>query len=141
MQNKLILFPLIAMVALTVLVAVVMLTRRISTFKTKRLHPQKVALSAQMAALVEDSRASDNFRNLFETPVLFYAAMLTIFSANLTSATFIVMAWGYVAARCAHSAIHCTSNHVMRRFYAFATSFTLLLLIWILIAYQLLSIA
>ena len=139
MPNKLILFPLIAMVALTIMVAVVMLKRRIGTFKAKRIHPQKVALSAQMAALVEDTRASDNFRNLFEMPVLFYAAALTTFAAGLTSMPLVVMAWGFVAARYAHSFIHCTSNHVMRRFYAFATSVTLLMLIWIWIAFQLLS--
>ncbi len=141
MPNKLILFPLIAMVALTILVAVVMLKRRIATFKAKRIHPQKVALSAQMSALVEDSRASDNFRNLFEMPVLFYAAALTIFAAGLTSMPLVVMAWGFVGARYAHSFIHCTSNHVMRRFYAFATSVTLLMLIWIWIAFQLLSVS
>ncbi len=132
-----ILFPILAMVILTFIVAGVLLKRRIAAFKAKRLHPQKTALSAQMAALLEDTRASDNFRNLFETPVLFYVAMLTIFSAELVTAAHVWLAWGYVAARCAHSFIQCTSNIVMRRFYAFLTSGTLLLAIWLLIGYQL----
>jgi hypothetical protein len=132
-----ILFPILAMVILTMVVAGVMLKRRIAAFKEKRIHPQKTALSAQMAALLEDTRASDNFRNLFETPVLFYVAMLTIFSAGLVSATHVWLAWAYVAARYAHSFIQCTSNIVMRRFYAFFASVTLLTAIWLLIGYQL----
>lgn len=141
MSAKLILFPMLAMVALTLMVAMLMLKRRISAFKTKRIHPQKVALSAQMAALVEDTRASDNFRNLFETPVLFYAAILTIFSANLLATAHLWMAWAYVAARYGHSFIQCTDNNVMRRFYAFISSVTLVLCIWLFIGYQLLFIA
>ena len=139
MSAKLILLPLVAMVLLTIIVTTTMFRRRVATFKSKRLHPQKVALSAQMASLVDDSRASDNLRNLFETPVMVYVAALTIYSANLFNAAHLWMAWAYVAARCAHSFIQCTSNVVMRRFYAFAASVLLLLFMWLFIGYQLIS--
>ena len=137
MQSKLILLPMVAMIVLTVIVAMVMLRRRVAVLKEKRIHPQKVALSAQITSLLEDSRASDNFRNLFETPVLFYVAMLTIFAGGFISMAHLWLAWGYVAARFIHSYIQCTSNIVMRRFYAFLVSLTLLLLIWLMIGYQL----
>jgi len=137
MQTKLILMPLVAMFLLTFVVAGTMLRRRVAHFKANKLHPQKVALSAQMAASIADTRASDNFKNLFEFPVLFYTAVLVIFTAGLVSPPFIVLAWLFVAARAAHSFIHCTSNHVMRRFYAFLTSGLCLLVMWIMIGYQL----
>lgn len=137
MQSKLILLPMLAMIALTVIVAMVMLKRRVAVLKEKRIHPQKVALSAQITSLLEDSRASDNFRNLFETPVLFYVAMLTIFAGGFICAAHLWLAWGYVAARFIHSYIQCTSNIVMRRFYAFLVSLALLLSIWLMIGYQL----
>ena len=127
----------LAMIALTVIVAMVMLKRRVAVLKEKRIHPQKVALSAQITSLLEDSRASDNFRNLFETPVLFYVAMLTIFAGGFISMAHLWLAWGYVATRFAHSYIQCTSNIVMRRFYAFLVSLVLLLSIWLMIGYQL----
>jgi hypothetical protein len=92
-----------------------------------------------MAATMPDSRAPDNFRNLFELPVLFYVALLTIYIIGATNTAFVLLAWGYVAARVAHSYIHCTSNIVMHRFYAFVTSCTLLSCIWLLLAYQLLA--
>ena len=137
MNARQIFFPLIAMVALTFIVAVVMLRRRISAMKAGRIHPQKVALSAQMSAAIADTRASDNFRNLFETPVLFYIALLTVYSANLASLAYLLLAWGYVGARGVHSYLQCGSNRVMRRFYAFATSCTVLLALWLLIAFDL----
>ncbi len=137
MNARLILFPTLAMVLLTAIVAGVMFRRRVAAMKSGRIHPQKVALSAQMSTLITDTRASDNFRNLFEMPVLFYVAMLTIFSANIGSLAYLLLAWAYVAARYLHSFLHCGPNRVMHRFYAFATSCFILLVIWLLIAFDL----
>jgi hypothetical protein len=137
MNAHLILFPILVMVLLTAIVAGVMFRRRVAAMKSERIHPQKVALSTQMSTLISDTRASDNFRNLFEMPVLFYVALLTIFSANIASLAYLLLAWCYVAARHVHSYLHCGSNRVMHRFYAFATSCFLLLAIWLLIAVDL----
>ena len=139
MEQKLILYPLLAMVALTFIVAVVMFRRRVATLKANRIHPQKVATSGQLGVLIEDSRASDNFRNLFETPVLFYVALLTIYSTGLICTAHLVFAWAYVFARCAHSYLQCTANIVMRRFYAFLASVVFLLCTWLMLGYQLVS--
>ena len=141
MEAKLILYPVIAMVALVFLVAATMVSRRIAALKANCIHPQKVATSAQLAALLTDSRASDNFRNLFEMPVLFYVAMITIHATGSICMLHLLLAWGYVAARYVHSYIHCTSNIVMRRFYAFLTSCALLLCTWLMLGYQLLFLA
>ena len=139
MNAKLILLPLLAMFLLACIVAGTMLRRRISFYKTNRVHPQKTATSAQMAAIIADSRAPDNFRNLFEIPVLFYVAVLTIYVTGQTNALYLLLAWGFVLARYVHSAIHCTSNIVMRRFYAFLASNVFLVSIWLCLAYQLIT--
>ena len=39
----------------------------------KRLHPQTAATAHTLSGRLENVQAADNFRNLFETPVLFYA--------------------------------------------------------------------
>lgn len=137
MANKLMLYPLLAMFLLTCLVAATMLRRRIAFYKANKVHPQKTALSAQMAATITDTRAPDNFRNLFETPVLFYLSTMVIVTSGFVCMAHVVLAWMYVAARYAHSFIHCTSNVVMHRFYAFVASVTCLIAIWLMIAYQL----
>ena len=138
MAAKLILYPLLAMFLLTCLVAATLIRRRIAFYKSNRIHPQKTATSAQMSATMEDSRAADNFRNLFEVPVLFYVAVLAIFAGGFTCLPHLLFAWGFVAARYVHSYIHCTSNVVMRRFYAYLTSFLFLLGTWLMLAWQLL---
>ncbi len=129
------------MVLLAFIVAGTMLKRRIGALKAGKIHPQAVALSSQISALLPDSRASDNFRNLFETPVLFYVAILTIYSAHIGSAAYIWLAWIYVASRYLHSWIQCGRNKVMSRFKAFVLSCTTLVVIWLLIAYDLLFVA
>ena len=138
MQTKLMLYPLLAMFLLICLVAGTMLRRRITFYKANRVHPQKTATSAQMTAVMPDSRASDNFRNLFELPVMFYVSTLSVVAAGLICMPHVILAWCYVIARYVHSFIHCTSNVVMNRFYAFLTSCLILLCIWLMLAYQLL---
>jgi hypothetical protein len=138
MAAKAILYPMLAMVALTAIVAVTMYRRRVAEMRTRRVHPQKLALSAQMASALEDTRAADNFRNLFEAPVLFYVAMLTVYVTQITSPLYVGLAWIYVATRIAHSTIQCTYNRVMHRFLAFASGLLVLFAIFGLIAVDLL---
>ena len=97
MPAKLILYPLFPMFLLTCLVAATMLTRRIAFYKASRIHPQKTATSAQMAATISDTRASDNFRNLFEAPVMFYVAVLMIHTTGLNSIAYMVLACQLIA--------------------------------------------
>ena len=132
-----ILFPMLAFVLLPAVVAVVMYRRRVAEMRARKVHPQSVATAPQMAARLEDTGAADNFRNLFETPVLFLAAVLTIYAASLTSVPYVVLAWLYVAARLAHSVIHCTYNKVMHRLRAFLASLIVLWTMWGLLAYDL----
>jgi hypothetical protein len=99
--------------------------------RAKRLHPQKIATSAQLAGRLDDIQASDNFRNLFEVPVLFYALVAIAIGTDHTPDWLAVGAWLFVALRVIHSLIHCTYNNVMHRLAAFLASFGLLVALWI----------
>ena len=127
--------PLLAMVLLNLLVWLRLYQTRIGEMKRKRIHPQRVATSAEMAQLVEDTRAADNFRNLFELPVLFYAAMLLIIVSRTESAVLLVLAWAFVALRYLHSYIHCTYNRVNDRFSVYLFSGLALWAMWAVMAY------
>jgi hypothetical protein len=50
-----------------------MLFTRVKEMRSKRIHPQAASTSTKMAARLENIQPADNFRNLFEVPVLFYA--------------------------------------------------------------------
>ena len=59
-----------ALVLLTFGVALRMLFVRTQEMREKRVHPQAAATSLAMAAKLQNVQAADNFRNLFEAPVL-----------------------------------------------------------------------
>lgn len=125
------------MAMLTFIVSGVMLQRRMADIRQSRIRLSEVATSAQVAARLPDSRASDNFRNLFEFPVLFYALAGLVLALNIKSDVIGYGAWLYVALRYAHSFIHCTSNRVFYRFQIFAASVAVLAVLWVTFAIRL----
>ena len=70
----------------------------------------------------EVSNPSDNFKNLFEIPVLFYVLALYLFVSGAVDGTYLAAGWAFVAFRVLHSAVHCTVNIVMLRFGLYAVS-------------------
>jgi hypothetical protein len=109
-------------VALTLLVWVRLYAVRIPEMKRSRIDPQRLAGSADKH-LLKDTRASDNFINLFEVPVLFYVLVLATMQAGVSDGALLVLAWAFVGLRALHSLIQCSYNRVMHRFavYALAT--------------------
>ncbi len=137
-MNHAIFLPAVALVALTFVVWLRMYFSRIGEMKRERVHPQAVATSAQMAARLHDTRAADNFRNLFELPVLFYLALVVAALTAQASAPVLGLAWAFVALRVVHSAIHCSYNKVMHRFQAYLAGGIALWLLWAVLAVGLL---
>jgi hypothetical protein len=139
MPNHAIFMPAVAMAALTFIVLAVMFRRRVAQMKRERIHPQKVSTSQQAAVLFTDCAPADNFRNLFEMPVLFYLALVVAALTGQVTIPVLTLAWAYVAARALHSAIHCTYNKVIHRFRAYALSVFVLLALWCLLGYGLIA--
>lgn len=127
-------WPALALVLLTFSVMFRMLTSRISQMKANKIHPQSISTSAELAARMPDTRASDNFRNLFETPVLFYTAMLFAQMTQPGNTILLGLAWLYVVVRIIHSVVQCSYNKVMHRFYVFFSSIWVLMGIWVVLA-------
>jgi hypothetical protein len=139
MPVQLIFWPGLALVALTFAVMIAMYHRRIAQMKRERIHPQAVATATQAATRLTDSAAADNFRNLFELPVLFYFALATAALTNQVTVVTLALAWAFVALRVAHSVIHCTYNKVMHRFQVYLLGAAVLLLLWLRLGYGLLA--
>jgi hypothetical protein len=138
MDTHAILLPAVAMVALTIAVWLRMYMARVAEMKRERIHPQSVATSPQMAARLSDTRAADNFRNLFELPVLFYLALVVLAITGYVTTTALVLAWLFVALRVLHSAIQCTYNRVYHRFYVYLGGSLVLWALWGVVAAALL---
>ena len=68
------------------------------------------------------SNPSDNLKNLFEIPVIFYALALVLFVTGQVDAVYVGAAWVFVVFRALHSAVHCTINVIMVRFNLYLVS-------------------
>jgi hypothetical protein len=137
MQTAIIL-PAIALVLLTAIVWVRLYVDRIGEIRHRRIDPQSLATSASAGQALQRVQASDNFKNLFEVPVLFYALCAVLASAQNVPAFFVVGAWVYVALRCIHSLIHLTYNRVMHRFTVYVLSTVVLFILWAALGIQVL---
>ena len=136
MDTRAIFLPALAMVALTFLVWCRMYVVRIGQIRRERIPAQAVATSAQAAQRLTDSRASDNFRNLFELPVLFYLAFVVIALSGPAGGGVLALAWLFVALRVVHSVVHCSYNRVMHRFFVHFSSTLVLWGLWAVIAVE-----
>ncbi len=125
----------LAMVGLTFLVWFYLFTRRIPEILGRNIDVRKLKDRAEAHALMPDSAAaSNNLKNLFEMPVLFYAAVILSLVLVVQDPVLVWLSWAFVGLRAAHSFIHCSYNDVNHRFAAYAASCMVLLLIWLRLA-------
>jgi hypothetical protein len=124
MAQQAIFGPFFATIFLTLVVWVYMYIRRISFITSNKLGQEELAVPGALARLSppEVSNPSDNLKNLFEIPVLFYALVLYLFVTNQVDAMYVTTAWVFVTFRALHSVIHCTFNLIMLRFYLYLIS-------------------
>lgn len=123
MNPSLIFVPFAGMFLLTLVVWILMFQRRVAAMRESGIEPKTRAdLEGFPPRAVN---ASNNLQNLFELPVLFYACVLALHQLGQVDAIHVACAFGFFAFRVAHSAIHCTYNHIMQRFtvYAIASGF------------------
>ena len=113
--------PFFATMLLTLLVWMYMYVRRIHFLTRNEISAVDMAVPGALAAIspAAVSNPSDNLKNLFEIPVLFYALALYLFVTHQVDATYVNAAWIFFAFRALHSAVHCTFNLVMLRFYLY----------------------
>ncbi len=117
---------------LTMIVWVYMYAKRIPFIQANKLTDEQLQPAVFTQLQPPDvSNPSDNLKNLFEMPVLFYAVVVILFVTNGVDQLYVWLAWGFALLRVAHSAVHCTVNHVLTRFGLYAASS---LCLWIMIA-------
>jgi hypothetical protein len=123
------LLALFAQVLLTFVIYGVLYQRRIPRIVAGKIRVADIALSAEAWPL--DSRQAGNaLTNQFEAPVLFYVAVGVGLFLGIGWFE-VVLGFAFVASRCVHAVIHVTSNHVIRRFTAFAAGVVILGILWL----------
>jgi hypothetical protein len=113
--------PFFALIALTIVVWLYMYARRIPFIMRSKLTPRQLT-PVEFARLSPPAVAnpSDNLRNLFELPTIFYVLVLCLYVTDRADTTYVWAAWLFVGFRVLHSAVHCTFNFVPLRFWLYA---------------------
>ena len=129
-----IIWPMFAQVVLTATVWVCLYVARLSEMRARGIDPQSVRTTRDAAGVLEDVAAADNFRNLFEVPVLFFAVGCLLAMTDRVTDLQLMLAWAFVGLRAVHSFIHVTYNRVVHRFTVYALSTLCVFAMWLLLA-------
>jgi len=130
--------PFFAMMLLTLVVWLTMYFRRIRFLNSVSIDPDTLT-PAKLAEISPPTVAnpSDNLKNLFEMPVIFYALVLYLLVTGTADGIYVTAAWTFAGFRVLHSAVHCTVNIVMLRFTLYALSS---LALWFMVLRAVLSL-
>jgi hypothetical protein len=128
MQSTAIFWPVIAQVALTLVVYYVMSIRRIAAVKAGQARARDFAVPADPEL---SATAARNVSNQFELPVLFYVVCLAFHQVDAVDLVAVVLAWAFVVSRIVHAWVHVTSNIVIRRRRMFIVGFFVMVLMWV----------
>ena len=108
---------------LTLVVWVYMYGRRLPLIFSSGLDPKQMTpLELARLSPPQVSNPSDNLKNLFELPTVFYVVVLYIYVTNQVDAAYLWAAWGFFLFRALHSAVHCTFNFIPLRFALYVIS-------------------
>lgn len=115
--------PFVGVMLLTLVVWIYMYARRLPFILRSKLTPQQLTPweFARLSPL-QVANPSDNLKNLFELPTVFYAVVLYLCMVRGVDASYLIAAWIFFSFRVLHSIVHCTFNLVPLRFWLYAVS-------------------
>jgi len=132
MQSTLIFWPMIIMALVTLGLYLPMSRVRIRSVKEGQV--KSSVYYRNIGEPEESMRFSRVIANQYETPILFYAACLTAYVTSNTSTAIIVLAWAFAVVKSAHVAIHVSTNRLRHRQPVFALAFSMLAIMWLVLA-------
>lgn len=132
MDQQQIFEPVVALVFLTLLVWAFMYYKRLGFIRKQKLDPETLKSKFEgEKALAPVAGPSDNLKNLFEMPVLFYLLCVVLFLLGRVDGMFLTLAWTYVGLRTMHSMIQSTYNRIVHRFSVYTLSMFVLIWMWL----------
>src|SRR5688572_29042892 len=123
-MNQAVIFqPFFATMILTLVVWVHMYGRRLPFIFSSGLDPKQMTpLELARLSPPQVSTPSDNLKNLFELPTVFYAVVIYIYVTHQVDASYVAAAWVFFLFRALHSVVHCTFNFIPLRFFLYVIS-------------------
>lgn len=130
------LYPMAFMVLLTCIVGAVTFVTRLSSVRSGVVGVKYFKLMQGQDVPEMVTKTTRCFNNLFEVPVLFYAACTLYLSLGVDSVVGLVFAWLFVVLRYVQAYIHLTYNHLLHRMSAFWLAFFSAITLWINLLFQ-----
>ena len=125
-------------VALTLWAIISMGMARIKELKKREIPLSEIALATD-AYPEHIKKLQNNATNQFETPMLFFAAAGFAVALDMVGVGIALGAVLFFASRLVHRSIHIRSNRLQSRFKAFVVGLLGLVVMWLSLAYGLLS--
>ena len=124
MQDSAIFTPVFGLMLLTLVVWVYMYYRRLSWIVGNNPDPQSISSPEKLNQVLPEAvnYPSNNLKNLFELPILFYILCLYLAWSSQVDQLYLLSAYAFVILRIAHSVVHCTVNIVLLRFSLYLAS-------------------
>lgn len=119
-----------AMVLLTFGVLVLLFVTRFRTVARGQVKASYFKVYQGAGEPERSRKLANHFKNLFETPNLFYAAGTLGVALGRTDVLLVVLAWSFVAMRIGHALIHIGANRLRARIVVYFASWLVLLLMW-----------
>ena len=116
-----ILQPVVALVLWSLVMWVWLYATRIPAMQKAKVPLDPNLTSADLAAAIPANVRwkADNYNHLMEQPTIFYATALALAVAGHGDGLNLMLAWGYVGLRVAHSLVQATVNIIMLRWALF----------------------
>jgi hypothetical protein len=126
------LWPMIAHAALVFFLYWLLSRRRFAAVKTGSIEAGQFRENREEPA--ESLLVSNNLKNQFELPVLFYAVSIALYVSTADNPVTVALQWVFVGSRFAHTYVHITSNRLRHRRPTFLVGFFSLVALWIWLA-------
>ena len=126
--------PMIAMAALTFGVGALLFFIRVRAVRSGAVKMKYFRTYNEGSSTELELKASQHFSNLFEIPVLFYAACLLGMILPVQGPGITAAAWVFFAARVAHAIAHIGPNRIFPRMLSFFTGVFAAMAMWAMIA-------
>ena len=136
MSNMQLIYPMAVMVLLTAVVLMRMVHGRFDAVKRGEVDARFYKTHQGDAEPRKAAQHSRHFVNLFENPVLFYAASLAGMVTGQGTGAIVWLAWAYVACRLIHTFVHLGSNKIPPRMFFYGASWAMLLAMWGLLVFR-----
>lgn len=135
-MNLHLVYPAAAMAALTYAVGAFLFLTRVRGVSSGQISMKYLRTYSEGQSTNLEMKASQHFTNLFEVPVLFYAACAFAVFLPVPGNGIRMAAWVFVAARVAHACTHIGPNRLYPRMIAFFAGVFASMAMWILVALE-----